>query len=95
MRTVVCQASASHCEGMNGFIIEMTEDATGTTRRKTSQWIGIAYSASDMISRLPGHSPSVVDRGPEVMTLALDLGLIAGEIQIYHDRTHLHLDDAP
>ena len=76
-----------HPEGMNGFIIETTEVATDTGRRKITRWIGIAISAADMISRLPGHSPSVVDRGPKVLTRARDIGLRGGEFRSYYDST--------
>lgn len=67
---------------MNGFIIETDE---GTGPRKAALWIGVARSAAEMIAKLPGHSPSVVDRGPEVLTLALRLGLNLGEFRRHHD----------
>ena len=67
---------------MNGFIIEMDE---GTGRRKGAPWIGIARSAAELIAKLPGHSPSVVDRGPEVLALARGLGLNLGQFRRHYD----------
>ena len=66
---------------MNGFIIETTQDATAQDRRTATRWIGIAGSAADMIAMLPGYSPSVVDRGPEVLEHARLLGLKDGEFR--------------
>lgn len=71
-----------HVESMNGFIIETTcanEKARGG--QEAFRWIGIRESARDMISALPGHSPSVVDRGPAVLEHARDLGLKDSEFQ--------------
>jgi hypothetical protein len=67
---------------MNGYIIETTrENEKGTRGPQTVQWIGIRKSAKDMISVLPGHSPSVVDRGPGILVQARLLGLQDGEFQ--------------
>ncbi len=71
---------------MNGFIIETTEHANSTRVRAAPLWIGIAASAADMIALLPGRKPSVVDRGPEVLKLARDRGLKAGEFTRYYDQ---------
>lgn len=66
---------------MNGFIIETSNSAPGKGRSKLARWIGIAEAAADLIALLPGHSPSVVDRGPEVLERALRLGLKLGEFR--------------
>ena len=67
---------------MNGYIIETRrENETRTRGPQTVQWIGIRKSAKDMISVLPGHSPSVVDRGAGILVQARLLGLQDGEFQ--------------
>ena len=67
---------------MNGYLIETTrENEKRTAKPQTVQWIGIMKSAKDMISVLPGHSPSVVDRGPGILVQARLLGLQDGEFQ--------------
>ena len=75
----------SHPGAMNGFIIETTGDGATGRQQKAARWIGIATSAADMIAQLPGHSPSVVDRGPEVLKLARNFGLSDGEFTRYYD----------
>ena len=67
---------------MNRYIIETTrENEKRTLKPQTVHWIGIMKSAKDMILVLPGHSPSVVDRGPGVLVRARLLGLQDGEFQ--------------
>ena len=67
---------------MNGFIIETRfPDEKVRGGKRGVRWIGIAKSAKDMISLPPGHSPSVVDRGPGVLTRARLLGVKEGEFR--------------
>lgn len=71
---------------MNGSIIETTcEDEVRQIARRKVRWIGIMGSAKDLIAALPGHSPSVVDRGPSVLWKARVLGLEDGEFQELRD----------
>lgn len=71
---------------MNGFIIETRcENEKAHGGQETVRWIGIMPSAKDMISVLPGHSPSVVDRGPDVLAGARLLGLADGEFRRFRD----------
>jgi hypothetical protein len=74
-----------HIAEMNGFIIETTcPDPKTRGGQRAIRWIGIMKSAKDMISALPGHSPSVVDRGPGVLARARLLGLRNGEVQEFN-----------
>ncbi|EYD75869.1 hypothetical protein Rumeso_02651 [Rubellimicrobium mesophilum DSM 19309] len=67
---------------MNGFIIETRcEDAKARGGQRAIRWIGIMRSARDMIAVLPGHSPSVVDRGPGILARARFPGMQDGEFQ--------------
>jgi hypothetical protein len=67
---------------MNGFIIETWhEDAKARGGQRATRWIGIATSARDLIALLPGHSPSVVNRGPGVLARAHLLGVWDGAFQ--------------
>jgi hypothetical protein len=67
---------------MNGFIIETRfPDEKARGGQRAVQWIGIATSARDMIALLPGHSPSVVDRGPGILARARLLGVKVGEFR--------------
>jgi hypothetical protein len=69
---------------MNGYIIETTcEDRYALHGQKAVQWIGIMASAKNMIAALPGHSPSVIDRGRVVLAEARAYGLKDGEFQKY------------
>ncbi len=70
---------------MNGYIIETRQDDdTARSGQRATQWIGIARSAREMISLLPGQSPSVVDRGPGVLARARFLGVQDGQFQEFH-----------
>lgn len=67
---------------MNGYIIETNcENEEPYGGRKKVRWIGIMQSAKDFIAVLPGHSPSVVDRGSAVLWRAQILGLSGGEFR--------------
>ena len=67
---------------MTGYIIETNCENEGRTAlRKKVRWIGIMKSAKEFIAVLPGHSPSVVDRGSAVLWSARSLGLSDGEFQ--------------
>ena len=79
---------------MNGFIIEtICEDRQARNGQKAVHWIGIMASAKDMIAALPGHSPSVVDRGRAVLAQARALGLKDGEYR-QHDGEQPQADEA-
>jgi hypothetical protein len=70
---------------MNGYIIETRcEDAKARGGQRAVRWIGIMPSATAMISVLPGHSPSVIDRGPGVLARARYYGLQDGQVQEFN-----------
>jgi hypothetical protein len=68
---------------VNGYVVEMIE-IRGKVRHPM-RWIGIASSAAEMIAKLPGGSPSVVDRGQHVLAKARFIGLNLGDVQEHHD----------
>ena len=67
---------------MDGFIIETkVPDTKARSGHRVVRWIGIMVSARGMIAVLPGHSPSVLDRGPGVLAGARLLGVKDGEFR--------------
>ena len=67
---------------MNGFIIETKfPDERARSGQRGVRWIGIAKSAKDITALLPGHSPSVVDRGAGILARARVLGVKDGEFR--------------
>ena len=91
---VACNDRLRHVAVMNGFIIDTTcEDRQARNGRRAVYWIGIMASAKDMIATLPGHSPSVVDRGRAVLAQARALGLKDGEY-LQHEGEQPQADEA-
>ena len=80
--SVACIDRLSHVEGMNGFIIETTHPNPRVMGgQEVTHWIGIKRSVLQMIEAVPGRKPSVVDRGPEVLQRALEMGLKPNEVR--------------